>query len=64
MFAPAAIVAGLRNATEKELTRIPVGPEDLVGMCNKIVPPEPPESPAVPGPPPILANEKGACPEF
>lgn len=53
IVAPAAIAAALRDATRRELNRIPVKPDDLVGLA----PPAPTEgwapSPEVPGPKPL-----------
>jgi xanthine dehydrogenase D subunit len=48
----AAVAAALRDATGKELNRIPVKPDDLVGL-NPPVSREWPPSPVVPGPRPI-----------
>jgi xanthine dehydrogenase D subunit len=52
---PAAIVAALREATGRELGRIPLRPDDLIGLAAPA--PEPPiaPSPQVPGPLPVLA---------
>jgi xanthine dehydrogenase D subunit len=55
IVATAAIVAALRNATGRELNRVPVTPDDLVGLA----PPRPTGGPApipdVPGPRPLLS---------
>jgi CO/xanthine dehydrogenase Mo-binding subunit len=47
---PAAVVAALRNATGQELSRIPVTPDDLVGLSGQESRGLPPPSPEVPGP--------------
>ena len=49
----AAIAAALRNATGRELNRVPVRPEDLAGLASPVSSPGPPPSPDVPGPEPI-----------
>ena len=49
----AAIVAALRDATARELNRVPVRPEDLAGVAPPVSSPGPPPSPDVPGPEPI-----------
>ncbi len=49
----AAIVAALRNATHRDLNRVPVRPEDLVGIAPPAATKGPPPSPKVPGPDPI-----------
>ena len=49
----AAIVAALRDATGKELNRVPVRPDDLVGLAEPVTSEGPPRSPDVPGPEPI-----------
>lgn len=46
----AAIVAALRDATGRELNRVPVRPDDLVGLAPPVSSPGPPPSPEVPGP--------------
>ena len=48
-----AIVAALRSATGRELNRIPVRPDDLIGLSPPVTSPGPPPSPEVPGPEPI-----------
>lgn len=53
IVAPAAIVAALRDATRRGLNRIPVTPDDLVGLAGPAASEGPPPSPAVPGPRPI-----------
>lgn len=45
----AAIVAALRNATGRELTRVPVRPDDIAGLAPPVASPEPPPAPDVPG---------------
>jgi hypothetical protein len=43
VVAPAAIVSALRNALGRELRRIPVRPDDLVGLRDPVgIPPWPP----------------------
>ncbi|MBI4277813.1 MAG: xanthine dehydrogenase subunit D [Armatimonadetes bacterium] len=49
----AAIVAALRDATGRELNRVPVRPDDLIGLSPPVASPGPPPSPDVPGPEPI-----------
>ncbi len=49
----AAIVAALRNATGRELNRVPVRPDDLAGLAPAVASPGPPPSPDVSGPEPI-----------
>lgn len=46
----AAIVAALRNATGRELNRVPVSPDDLIGLAPPAVSIGPPPAPDVPGP--------------
>jgi xanthine dehydrogenase D subunit len=53
IVAPAAIVAALRDATGRELNRIPVKPDDLIGLAGPATTEGPPPSPDVPGPRPI-----------
>jgi CO/xanthine dehydrogenase Mo-binding subunit len=53
IVAPAAIAAALRDATGRELNRIPVKPDDLVGLSGPATTTGPPPSPEVPGPRPI-----------
>ncbi len=54
VVAPAAIVAALRDATGRELNRIPVRPDDLVGLAGPVRPRRGwPPAPSVPGPRPI-----------
>jgi CO/xanthine dehydrogenase Mo-binding subunit len=51
IVAPAAIAAALRDATGRELNRIPVRPDDLVGLSGPVEPRQAwPASPEVPGP--------------
>ncbi|MDR7548174.1 MAG: xanthine dehydrogenase subunit D [Armatimonadota bacterium] len=45
----AAIVAALRNATGRELNRVPVRPDDLIGLAPPRTSPGPPPPPAVRG---------------
>lgn len=49
----AAIVAALRNATGHDLNRVPVRPDDLIGLARPAASAGPPPSPEVPGPAPI-----------
>jgi len=49
----AAIAAALRNATGRELNRVPVRPDDLVGLAPPVRSPGPPPPPNVSGPEPI-----------
>lgn len=49
----AAIVAALRDATGRELNRVPVRPEDLAGLALPASSSGPPPSPDVSGPEPI-----------
>ncbi len=54
IVAPAAIAAALRAATDRELNRIPVKPDDLVGLSPPLRPKgPPPPAPHVPGPKPV-----------
>jgi CO/xanthine dehydrogenase Mo-binding subunit len=53
IVAPAAIAAALRDATGRELNRIPVKPDDLVGLAAPVETGGWPPSPDVPGPKPI-----------
>jgi xanthine dehydrogenase D subunit len=54
IVAPAAIAAALRRATGREINRIPVKPDDLVGLNPPVQPKGlPPPSPDVPGPRPV-----------
>jgi len=55
IVASAAIAAALRDATGRELNRIPVTPDDLVGLTAPRASGGPPPSPDVPGPRPLLA---------
>jgi CO/xanthine dehydrogenase Mo-binding subunit len=53
VVAPAAIAAALRDATGRELRRIPVRPDELAGLQEPgPIPPWPP-APEVPGPHPV-----------
>lgn len=49
----AAIVAALRDATGRDLNRVPVRPDDLIGLVPPAATGGPPPSPEVPGPAPI-----------
>jgi xanthine dehydrogenase D subunit len=53
IVATAAIVAALRQATGRELTRVPVRPDDLVGLAPPAASAAPPPVPDVPGPEPV-----------
>jgi CO/xanthine dehydrogenase Mo-binding subunit len=54
IVAPAAIAAALREATGREINRIPVKPDDLVGLNPPVKPKgPPPPAPDVPGPKPV-----------
>jgi CO/xanthine dehydrogenase Mo-binding subunit len=54
IVAPAAIAAALRDATGREVNRIPVKPDDLIGLNEAVKARHPwPPSPEVPGPKPI-----------
>jgi CO/xanthine dehydrogenase Mo-binding subunit len=55
LVAAAAVVGALRDATGRELNRIPVRPDDLVGINPPVEGGPPPPSPDVPGPRPIPA---------
>ncbi len=50
VVAPAAVTAALRNACGRELNRIPVTPDDLIGLNPPVVSVGPPPAPRVPGP--------------
>ncbi len=49
----AAIVAALRQATGRDLNRVPVRPDDLTGLTGPVRSPGPPPSPDVPYPEPV-----------
>lgn len=53
VVATAAIVAALRHATGRELNRVPVRPDELIGLVPPATTGGPPPSPDVPGPAPI-----------
>jgi CO/xanthine dehydrogenase Mo-binding subunit len=53
IVAAAAVAAALRDATGRELNRIPVKPDDLVGLSPPLPWRDPAPSPEVPGPRPI-----------
>jgi xanthine dehydrogenase D subunit len=55
LVAAAAVAAALRDATGHELNRIPIRPDDLVGINPPVEGGSPPPSPDVPGPLPIPA---------
>jgi hypothetical protein len=48
-----AIVAALRAATGRELNRVPVRPDDLIGLSPPVRSGGPPPVPDVPGPEPV-----------
>ena len=50
----AAVAAALRDATGRELNRIPVKPDDLIGLAEPPTSSGPPPAPDVPGPRPVL----------
>jgi CO/xanthine dehydrogenase Mo-binding subunit len=54
IVATSAIVAALRNATSRELNRVPVTPDDLVGLAPPRASKGPPAVPDVPGPRPVF----------
>lgn len=54
IVAAAAVAAALRNATGRELNRIPVKPDDLVGLAGPPTSSGPPPAPDVPGPRPVI----------
>ncbi|HET6782095.1 MAG TPA: xanthine dehydrogenase subunit D [bacterium] len=49
----AAIAAALRNATGRDLNRVPVRPDDLVGLSPPLTSSGPPPAPDVPYPEPV-----------
>jgi CO/xanthine dehydrogenase Mo-binding subunit len=53
IVATAAIVSALRNATGRELNRVPVRPDDLAGIGPPVTTAGPPPAPEVPGPEPM-----------
>ena len=53
IVATAAIVSALRHATGRELNRVPVRPDDLVGLVPPVTTSGPPPPPDVPGPEPM-----------
>ena len=53
IVATAAIVSALRHATGRELNRVPVRPDDLVGLVPPATTSRPPPPPDVPGPEPM-----------
>jgi hypothetical protein len=48
-------VAALRDATGRELNRVPVSPDDLIGLSPTLTSAGPPPVPDVPSPTPIPA---------
>lgn len=48
-----AIVAALRDATGRELNRVPVRPDDLIGLAPPVTSAGPPPAPDVPYPEPV-----------
>ena len=54
IVAPGAITAAIRHASGRELNRIPIKPDDLVGLTAAVQPKgPPPPAPDVPGPKPV-----------
>jgi len=53
IVATAAIVSALRDATGRELNRVPVRPDDLAGLVPPVTAGDPPPPPDVPGPEPM-----------
>jgi hypothetical protein len=53
IVATAAIVSALRDATGRELNRVPVTPDALIGLAPPVISSGPPPSPEVPGPRPV-----------
>ncbi len=53
IVATPAIVAALRDATGRELNRVPVRPDDLIGLAPPATSAGPPPAPDVPGPRPV-----------
>ena len=53
IVAPAAVIAAIRQATGRELNRIPVKPDDLVGLAGPRRTDGPAPIPIVPGPRPV-----------
>ena len=53
IVATAAIVSALRDATGRELNRVPVRPDNLVGLVPPVTTGDPPPPPDVPGPEPM-----------
>jgi xanthine dehydrogenase D subunit len=50
IVAPAAVAAAIRDATGRLLNRIPIKPDDLVGLSPPVTSAGPPPAPIVPGP--------------
>ena len=64
IVAAAAVAAALRNATGRELNRIPVKPDDLVGLAGPPTSSGSPPAPDVPGPRPVIEYlERGSEPD-
>jgi CO/xanthine dehydrogenase Mo-binding subunit len=55
LVAAAAVAGAVRDATGRELNRIPIKPDDIVGINPPVEGGPPPPSPEVPGPLPIPA---------
>jgi hypothetical protein len=53
IVATPAIVAALRDATGRVLNRVPVRPDDLIGLSPPAATSGPPPAPDVPGPEPV-----------
>ncbi len=53
----AAIVSALRNATNRELNRVPVQPDDLIGLAAPVTSVGPPAAPNESGPHPTIQRE-------
>ncbi len=53
IVATAAVAAALRDATGRVLHRVPVKPDDLIGLSPPVRSAGPPPSPDVPGPEPV-----------
>jgi xanthine dehydrogenase D subunit len=50
IVAPAAVAAAIRDATGRTINRIPIKPDDLVGLSPPVTSAGPPPAPDVPGP--------------
>jgi CO/xanthine dehydrogenase Mo-binding subunit len=53
IVATAAVAAALRDATGREVNRVPARPDDLIGLAPTLASPRPPPVPDVPGNAPI-----------